>query len=50
MSISDGGTANVRVTGILNVDLSAGSRVTYTGNPTLGTIKLSAGSTVGRGE
>jgi hypothetical protein len=49
VSISDGGNLNIRATGTLNADLTAGSRVIYFGNPTLGNIKLAAGSTVTKG-
>jgi hypothetical protein len=44
--IGDGGTLTINVTGTLNADLSAGSHVTYKGNPTLGVIKKSSGATL----
>jgi len=50
LNIGDGGTVTINVTGTLNADLSAGSRVTYTGNPTMGTIRLSSGSTLNKNE
>jgi len=50
LSVGDGGTLTIDVTGTLNASLSAGSHVSYTGNPTLGTIKLSSGSTLNKRE
>ena len=44
--IGDGSTLTINVTGTLNADLSAGSHVTYKGNPTLGVIKKSSGATL----
>lgn len=44
--LSGGGSATVNVVGRLDVNLSGGSRVTYIGNPTLGDIDLSGGSTI----
>jgi len=49
LNIGDGGTLTIRLSGTLNANLSAGSHVTYTGNPTMGTINLSSGSTLNRG-
>ncbi len=49
LNIGDGGTLTINLSGTLNANLSAGSHVTYTGNPTLGNINLSAGSTLNRG-
>jgi hypothetical protein len=46
--IGDGGILTINVTGTLNAALSAGSHVTYVGNPTLGAIKLSSGSTLSK--
>ncbi len=48
LNIGDGGTLAINITGTLNADLSAGSRVTYTGNPVLGTIKISSGATLSK--
>lgn len=49
LNIGDGGTLTISLSGTLNANLSAGSHVTYTGNPSLGAINLSAGSTLNRG-
>jgi hypothetical protein len=46
ISVRCGGSAVVNVDGILDVDLSGGSQVTYVGNATLGDIDLSGGSEV----
>jgi len=46
IELSGGGRATVNVSGILDVDLSGGSRVIYVGDPTLGNIELSGDSTV----
>jgi hypothetical protein len=46
ISISGGGRADINVSGILTANLSGGSRVTYTGQPTIGDIDLSGGSTI----
>ena len=48
LNIGDGSTVNINVTGTLNANLSAGSHVTYTGNPTMGNIRLSSGSTLNK--
>jgi len=48
VNLSGGGRATVNVDGILDVDLSGGSRVIYVGEPTLGDIDLSGDSTVNR--
>jgi hypothetical protein len=48
INISGGGFADVYMDGILNANLSGGSRITYSGNPKLGDMKLSGGSTVNR--
>ena len=50
LNIGDGGTSTINVTGTLDANLSAGSHVTYTGNPTMGSIKLSSGSTLSKQE
>ena len=50
LNISDGGTLTINVAGTLNANLSAGSHVTYKGDPTLGDIKLSSGSTISKSE
>jgi len=47
INLSGGGSATVNVDGTLDVNLSGGSHVTYIGNPTLGDIDLSGGSTIG---
>jgi hypothetical protein len=44
--ISGGSTVNVNLDGRLNAVLSGGSRVYYTGNPVMGDISLSGGSTM----
>jgi len=48
ISISGGGFADIRMDGILDANLSGGSKVIYTGNPKLGDMELSGGSTVSR--
>jgi hypothetical protein len=48
VNISGGGTAELRVDGLLTVDASGGSHVRYVGNPRLGAIALSGGSTLRR--
>jgi hypothetical protein len=48
--IGDGGTLTIDVTGILNTNLSAGSHVTYIGNPTLGAVKVTSGATLSKKE
>jgi hypothetical protein len=49
VTISDGGTARLRLDGVLNANLSDGSRILYIGHPTMGNIVLSDGSTIGEG-
>lgn len=46
IKLSGGGRGDINVNGILSVDLSGGSQVTYTGQPTLDDIDLSGGSTI----
>jgi hypothetical protein len=46
LTVGDGGTSTINVNGTLNFNLSAGSLVTYNGNPTMGNINLSSGSTL----
>ena len=48
MAAQASGRATINVDGILNVDLSGGSRVIYVGEPTLGDIDLSGDSTVNK--
>jgi len=48
VNLSGGGKATVNVNGTLDVNLSGGSKVLYVGEPTLGDIDLSGGSTVNR--
>jgi hypothetical protein len=48
INISGGGFADINTDGILNADLSGGSGVIYSGNPKLGNLDLSGGSTVSR--
>jgi len=48
IKLSGGGRATVNVVGTLNVNLSGGSDVTYIGNPTLGDIDLSGGSSISK--
>lgn len=48
IELSGGGKATVNVNGILDANLSGGSKVLYVGDPTLGDIDLSGGSTVSR--
>lgn len=50
ISLSGGGRATINLDGILDVNLSGGSRVTYIGEPTLGDINLSGESTVSQDE
>jgi len=40
INLSGGSHANVHVNGTLNVDISGGSEVSYTGEPTLGDIEV----------
>jgi len=46
IKISGGGGATVDVSGTLDLDLSGGSRVIYIGDPKIGDIDLSGGSTI----
>lgn len=46
ISISEGGSAIIHVSGTLDVDLSSGSTVIYTGEPTMGDINVTGGSEV----
>lgn len=46
ITASGGSTVDVNVNGTLNVDASGASRITYQGDPTLGTIDTSGGATV----
>ena len=50
LNIGDGGLVTIDVSGVLNASLSAGSRVIYKGNPTMGDIKLSSGATLSQSE
>ncbi|MFC1846570.1 head GIN domain-containing protein [Chloroflexota bacterium] len=47
IKLSGGGRGDINVSGTLSVDLSGGSQLTYVGQPTLGDIDLSGGSTIG---
>ena len=46
INISGGGSATIDVSGILDVNLSGGSKVIYSGEPKIGDIDLSGGSTI----
>jgi len=46
IDLSGGSQSTVDVSGVLDVNLSGGSRLTYTGNPTMGDIDLSGDSTL----
>jgi hypothetical protein len=46
LSIGDGGILIIKVKGTLNANLSAGAHVTYVGNPSIGSIRLSGGATI----
>jgi len=48
INISGGGFADINMDGILDANLSGGSRIVYSGNPKLGDMELSGGSTVSR--
>ena len=48
INMDGGSTGKINVTGLLNADLSSGSILTYTGNPTLGNIVTSGLSTISR--
>jgi ribosomal protein L40E len=49
IDFSGGSQGTVDVTGRLDASLSGGSKLTYIGNPTLGTISTSGGSTISPG-
>jgi hypothetical protein len=46
ITLSGGSSATIRVSGTLNVDLSSGSKLYYSGNPTLDNVTVSGGSVV----
>ncbi|MCJ7605545.1 MAG: DUF2807 domain-containing protein [Dehalococcoidales bacterium] len=46
INLSGGSTVSIHVIEQMNVDLSAGSELNYTGSPLLGSVNLSGGSTV----
>jgi len=46
VSLSGGSHANINLDGRLDADLSGGSHIRYIGDPTMGTIETSGGSTV----
>lgn len=46
ITMDGGSTGTTNVTGLLNADLNGGSTLTYTGNPTLGSIVTSGLSTI----
>jgi hypothetical protein len=48
INISGGGFADIRMFGVLDANLSGGSSVIYSGDPKLGDMELSGGSTVRR--
>jgi len=48
ITMDGGSTGTTNVTGLLNADLNGGSSLTYTGNPTLGSIVTSGLSTISR--
>lgn len=48
INISGGGFADINMIGILDTHLSGGSKIIYSGNPKLGDMELSGGSTVSR--
>ncbi|MFC1946546.1 head GIN domain-containing protein [Chloroflexota bacterium] len=48
ISISGGGFADIHMDGILNANLSGGSKVIYSGNLELGDLDLSGGSTISK--
>jgi len=47
VELSGASSSTVNLDGVLNADLSGGSRLTYIGTPTLGIIDTSGGSTIG---
>jgi hypothetical protein len=46
INFSGGSQGSINLDGVLNADLSGGSRLFYIGNPTLGDISTSGGSTI----
>jgi hypothetical protein len=46
ITMGGGGSATIKVNGRIDADLSGGSKLYYIGNPTLGAIKKSGGSSV----
>ena len=48
VDLSGGSQATINLDGRLDADLSGGSRLLYIGEPTMGNISLSGGSTVGK--
>lgn len=48
IQFSGGSQGTISLSGILNANLSGGSRLYYIGNPTFGTINTSGGSTISR--
>ncbi len=48
VNLSGGSTADVDATGTINANLSGGSHLYYSGNPTLGSQNVSGGSTIQR--
>ena len=48
VELSGGSQAEVNISGRLDANLSGGSRLTYSGNPTLGNINVSGGSAISR--
>ena len=45
INISGGGNATINVSGTMDINLSGGSKVIYTGKPRIGDVNLSGGST-----
>ncbi len=48
IELSGGSHGTINVNGRLNADVSGGSQLTYIGDPTLGDIEKTSGSTVSR--
>jgi len=48
VSLSGGSRATINLDGRLDADLSGGSNLLYIGDPTMGDINTSGGSTVGK--
>ncbi len=48
VNLSGGSRATISLNGVLNANLSGGSQLYYTGNPTMGNINTSGGSIVSR--